>query len=138
MTRTKKTRMRAAAVAGALGVGALVFAAVPAYAKGDVSVSAPRTAHVGKTFKVTAHGDDDAAPYLKICVQDRTGRHPWRQVSCGKPVARGYGESKATAFVRAGGRGAIQFRAVAYEMSGPRDRHPVWWRASEVVTVRVR
>ena len=52
MTRTKKAGMTArrkrrggrVAVVGALGVASLALAAVPAYAKGEVGVTAPRTA----------------------------------------------------------------------------------------------
>ncbi|MGW3175822.1 hypothetical protein [Streptomyces sp. NPDC001153] len=141
MTRTRGTGMKrrggSLALAGALGAASLALAAVPAYAKGEVDVTAPHTAHVGKTFTVTAHGDDDAVRYLRICLQQRSGGHTWRQVACGAVVASGT-EARAAAHVKDAGRGPVDFRAVMYGLTGPRDHHPVRQRTSDPVTVHVR
>lgn len=68
MTRTKKTETKAwggrGAVIGALALASVTMAAVPAFAKGGVDITAPRTAHVGKSSTVTAHGGDNSAGYL--------------------------------------------------------------------------
>ncbi len=121
-----------------IGLAVVGLAAVPAHAKGDVAVAAPRTAVVGKAFKVSAHGDDDAARYLRICVQERSGKGAWRQVGCGAVVRRGGPEGRAAVQVKAVRRGGLQFRAVMYGLKGPHDLRPVRWRASDVVSVRVR
>lgn len=141
MTRTTRTGMKARggrlAVAGALGAASLALVAVPAYAKGDVDVTAPHTAHVGETSTVTAHGDDDAVRYLRMCLQQRGGGDAWRQVACGAVVASGT-EARAAAHVKEARRGPVEFRAVMYGLTGPSDHHPVRWRMSDPVTVHVR
>ncbi|MEU6477302.1 hypothetical protein ABZ858_10490 [Streptomyces sp. NPDC047017] len=141
MTRTKKTGIKArggrAAVIGALGVASVALAAVPAFAKGDVTVTAPHTAQVGKTFTVTAHGDDDAADYLRVCLEGRTGTQAWRQLTCGAVVDRS-GDAQATTHVKAASKGALQYRAVAYGLLTKDDKHPVRERTSSTVTVTVR
>ncbi|TWV32855.1 hypothetical protein FRZ03_32395 [Streptomyces misionensis] len=138
MNGTKKTRARGvrAAVIGALGLAAVTLAAVPAFAKGDVDIAAPRTAHVGKTFTITAHGDDDSAGHLhQLCLEERTGKQPWHQETCSAVVG---GEARVTAHGSAAHRGDLQFRAVLYGLTSKHDHHPVRLHASEVVTVRVR
>ncbi|WP_369386630.1 hypothetical protein AB5J72_02740 [Streptomyces sp. CG1] len=110
---------------------------MPAYARGEVDVTAPRTAHVGKAFTVTAHGDDDAVRYLRICLQQRSAGHAWHQVACGAVVSSGT-EARVTAHVKDAGRGSVDFRAVMYGLTGPHDHHPVRWRTSDPVTVHVR
>ncbi|MER6736696.1 hypothetical protein [Streptomyces puniciscabiei] len=141
MTRTRRTGMKARggrlAVAGALGAASLALAAVPAYAKGDVDVTVPHTAHGGKTFTVTAHGDDDAVRYVRVCLQQRSGGHAWRQVACGAAVPSGT-EARAAAHVKDAGRGPVDFRAAMYGLTGPSDHHPVRRRTSDPVTVHVR
>jgi hypothetical protein len=125
------------AMAGALGTASLALAAVPAYAKGEVDVTAPHTAHVGTTFTVTARGDDDAVRHLRMCLQQRSGGHVWRQVACGAVVPSGTG-AQAAARVQDAGRGPVDFRAVMYGLTGPSDHHPVRRRTSDPVTVHVR
>jgi len=120
------------------GVGVVALAAGPAYAKGDISVSAPRTAVVGKAFKVSARGDDDAARYLRICVEVKNGTKVWRQVGCGAVVRRGGPEGRAAVSVKAVRRGGVQVRGVMWGLKSVHDRHPVRWRTSGVVSVRVR
>ncbi|MCB5907088.1 hypothetical protein [Streptomyces pinistramenti] len=143
MTRTTKTETktrsrRRVAVTGALGVAALALAAVPAHAKGAVDLTAPHTAAVGKTFTVTAHGNDDAASYMRICLEDRSGGHAWHQVACGATVARDAGtEARVAAHTKGAHRGSLEFRAVMYGLTSP-HAHPVRWRTSNVATVQVR
>ncbi|MFE9455148.1 hypothetical protein [Streptomyces sp. NPDC006739] len=135
MTRTKKTGMKAA-VMGALGLASVALAAVPAFAKGDVSITAPHTAHVGKTITVAAHGDDDSAGYLhQLCLEERTGKQPWHQENCSTPVK---GDARVTARGLAAHRGDLQFRAVLYGLTSKHDQHPVVLHACNVVTVHVR
>ncbi|MGW1840008.1 hypothetical protein [Streptomyces sp. NPDC002067] len=148
MTRTDMTgttraathapSLRRAAVTGALGPATVALAAVPAHAKGSTEVTAPHTAAVGKTFTVTARGDDDAASYLRICLQERGGGRAWHQVACGAVAERGGPEARATAHPRSARRGPVEFRAVLYALTGPHDRHPRTSRTSAVATVRVR
>ncbi|MEV5594561.1 hypothetical protein [Streptomyces sp. NPDC052496] len=138
-TGTKRSSRRRVAVTGGLGVALLALAAVPAQAKGSLDLTAPRTATVGKAFTVTAQGNDDAAPYQRICLEDRNGAQAWRQLACGTTVAReDGGDVQATAQVKAAQRGPLQLRAVLYGMTGPSDQHPVRYRASDVATVQVR
>ncbi|MFE9455163.1 hypothetical protein [Streptomyces sp. NPDC006739] len=140
MTRTKKSGMKAwggrAAAIGALGLASVALAAVPAFAKGDVGITAPRTAHVGKTFTITAHGDDDSASYLhQLCLEERTGTQPWHQENCTTPVKH---DARLTAHGSAAHRGDLQFRAVLYGLTSKHDHHPVRLHASNTVTVHVR
>ncbi|MFE2380688.1 hypothetical protein [Streptomyces misionensis] len=140
MIRTEKSGTRArgvrAAVIGALGLAAVTLAAVPAFAKGDVDITAPRTAHVGKTFTITAHGDDDSAGYLhQLCLEERAGKQPWHQENCTTAAKAG---ARLTSHGSAAHRGDLQFRAVLYGLKGKHDRHPVRLHASDVVTVHVR
>ncbi|MGW4566847.1 hypothetical protein ACWEN3_32095 [Streptomyces sp. NPDC004561] len=140
MTRTKKTRTKArggrVAVIGALGLAAVTLAAVPAFAKGDVYIRAPHTAHTGKTITVTAHGDDDIAGYLhQLCVEERSGKQPWHREACGA-VAKG--DARVTAHGKAAHRGDLKFRAVLYGLTSRHDHHPVRLHTSDVVTVHVR
>ncbi|MFE7116903.1 hypothetical protein ACFU99_15950 [Streptomyces sp. NPDC057654] len=146
MTRAKKTgtkkagmkvRGGRAAVIGALGLASVALAAGPAFAKGDVSINAPHTAQVGKTFTVSASADDDAADYLRVCLEGRTGGQAWLQVTCGA-VADRNGEAKVAAKVKAARGGALEYRAVVYGLLSPKDKHPVRERTSGVATVNVR
>ncbi|MEV0261412.1 hypothetical protein AB0I49_08710 [Streptomyces sp. NPDC050617] len=142
MTRTKKTGMTVrggrAAVIGALGLASVALAAGPAFAKGDVSIKAPHTAQVGKTFTVSASADDDASSYLRVCLEGRSGKQAWAQVTCGAVVERGDGDAKAAANVKAARSGALEYRAVVYGLLSPKDKHPVRQRTSDVATVNVR
>ncbi len=141
MTRTKKTGLRArggrVAVIGALALASVTMAAVPAFAKGGVDITAPHTAQVGKTFTVTAHGNDDAASYLRTCLEGRSGGQAWRQVTCGAVVPTGT-DAEAAAHVKAAHSGVLQYRAVVYGLTSPNDRHPVRERTSDLATVDVR
>ncbi|MGP8303662.1 hypothetical protein ACTPOK_38275 [Streptomyces inhibens] len=141
MTRTKKTGMKArggrVAVIGALGLASVTLAAGPAFAKGSVDITAPHTAHVGKTFTVTAHGNDDAASYLRLCLEGRSGGQAWHRVTCGAVVATGT-DAQATARVEAESSGVLEYRAVVYGLTSPNDSHPVRERTSGPATVDVR
>ncbi|GCD40601.1 hypothetical protein [Streptomyces paromomycinus] len=141
MTRTKKTGMKArsgrVAVIGALGLASVGLAAGPAFAKGDVEITAPPAAQVGKTFTVTAHGNDDASSYLQVCLENRGGGQAWHRLACGAVVERG-DDAQVTAHVKATHSGARQYRAVVYGLLSPADRHPVRQRTSGPTTVNVR
>ncbi|MDH6130222.1 hypothetical protein [Kitasatospora sp. GP82] len=142
MIRTKKTGMKVrggrVAVIGALGLASVTLAAVPAFAKGGVDITAPHTAQVGTTFTVTAHGDDDAADYLQVCLEGRSGGQAWHRVACGDVVARGTDDAQAAAHVKAAHSGVLEYRAAVYGLTGPDDRHPVRERTSGLVAVDVR
>ncbi|MFI0716483.1 hypothetical protein ACH4SK_39035 [Streptomyces inhibens] len=141
MTRTKKTRMKRrggrVTVIGTLGLASVTLAAGPAFAKGSVDITAPHTAHVGKTFTVTAHGNDDAASYLRICLEGRSGGQAWHQMTCGAVVSTGT-DAQATAHVKARHSSVLEYRAVVYGLTSPNDRHPVRERTSGLATVNVR
>ncbi|MFQ6143714.1 hypothetical protein ACLMNJ_11630 [Streptomyces seoulensis] len=140
MTRTKKTGMTArggrAAVIGALGLASVALAAAPAFAKGSVEISAPRTAQVGKTITVTAHGGDDSAGYLhQLCLEENGFGEGWHQETCSAAVR---GDAKVTAKGASARRGDLRFRAVLYGLTSKHDQKPVRLHASDVVTVHVR
>ncbi|MEU4205242.1 hypothetical protein AB0B15_23405 [Streptomyces sp. NPDC045456] len=141
MTRTKKTGTKArsgrVAVIGALGLASVALAAGPAFAKGGVEITAPPTAQVGKTFTVTAHGDDDASSYLRVCLENRSGGSAWHRLTCGAVVERGY-DARVAAHVEAAHSGAQQYRAVVYGLLSPADHNPVRQRTSSPTTVDVR
>ncbi|MFI7103562.1 hypothetical protein ACIBK8_29955 [Streptomyces sp. NPDC050161] len=138
MLDTKRRSLRMATI-GAMGATVVALAAAPAFAKGDIDLTVtPRTVAVGHTVKVTAGGDDDAAQYLRTCIQQRTGSHgAWHTVTCGK-VSGSWGDAKANASVKAAHRGALQFRAVLYGSDTLQAKHPVVERTSPVKTVTVR
>ncbi|GAA5075004.1 hypothetical protein [Streptomyces similanensis] len=140
MTRTKKTGMTArggrAAVIGALGLASVALAAAPAFAKGSVEITAPRTAQVGKTITVTAHGGDDSAGYLhQLCLEENGFGEGWHQETCSAAVR---GDAKVTAKGTSARRGDLRFRAVLYGLTSKHDQKPVRLHASDVVTVHVR
>ncbi|WP_327228558.1 hypothetical protein OG301_00485 [Streptomyces platensis] len=140
MTRTKKTgvKMRGGrvAVVGALGLASVTLAAGPAFAKGGVDITAPRTAHVGTTIRVTAHGGDDSAGYLhQLCLEEKGFGQGWHQENCSAAVK---GDARLTAHGTSARRGDLQFRAVLYGLTSPHDQNPVRLHASDVVTVHVR
>ncbi|MFI0263606.1 hypothetical protein ACH4OW_31805 [Streptomyces sp. NPDC017056] len=141
MISTKKTGMKAqggrVAVIGALGLASVALAAAPAFAKGNADITAPSTVQVGKTFTVSAQGDDDASLYLRTCLENRSGAQAWHQVTCGDVAWTGNG-AKVTAHVKAAQRGTQQYRAVVYGLSSPTDRHPIRQRTSDPVTVNIR
>ncbi|MFI9256887.1 hypothetical protein ACIGT4_04060 [Streptomyces sioyaensis] len=131
-----KTRGGRAAVIGALGLASVTLATGPAFAKGGVDITAPRTAHVGKTFTVKAHGGDDSAGYLhQLCLEEKGFGQGWHQENCSAVVR---GDARVTAHGTSARRGNLQFRAVLYGLTGPHDQNPVRLHASEVVTVHVR
>ncbi|PWI41293.1 hypothetical protein [Streptomyces sp. ICBB 8177] len=139
MTRTKTNGLRArggrAAVIGALGLASLTLAAAPAFAKGAVDITAPHTAHVGKTITVTAQGNDDSAGYLhQLCVEENGFGEGWHQENCGAAVK---GEARVTAHGTSARRGNLEFRAVLYGLKNAHDPHPVRLHTSSVATVRV-
>lgn len=140
MTRTKKTGMKArggrVAVIGALGLASVTLAAGPAFAKGSVDITAPGTAHAGKTITVKAHGDDDSAGYLhQLCLEENGFGQGWHQEHCSAAVK---GDARVTAQGRSARRGNLKFRAVLYGLTSPHDQNPVRLQASDVVTVHVR
>ncbi|MEU6555189.1 hypothetical protein ABZ915_33650 [Streptomyces sp. NPDC046915] len=140
MTRTKKPGMRArggrVAVIGVLGLASVTLAAVPAFAKGNVDITAPRTAQAGKTITVTAHGGDDSAGYLhQLCLEENGFGEGWHQETCSAAVE---GDARVTAQGTAARRGDLEFRAVLYGLTSRNDQHPVRLHASDVATVHVR
>ncbi|MFE9610797.1 hypothetical protein [Streptomyces sp. NPDC006012] len=140
MTRTKKaglkTRGGRVAVIGALGLASVALAAVPAFAKGTVDITAPHTAHVGKTITIKAHGDDDSAGYLhQLCLEENGYGEGWHQENCSAAVK---GDARVTAKGTAAAPGDLKFRAVLYGLTSKHDQHPVRLHASDVVTVHVR
>ncbi|OKH99784.1 hypothetical protein A6A06_22175 [Streptomyces sp. CB02923] len=140
-TTTKKTGLQArggrVAVIGALGLASVALAAAPAFAKGSAQVTAPHSAPAGKTFTVSAHGDDDASDYLRICLEHRSGAQAWHGLACGAVAERGT-EATVTAHIKAAHRGPHQYRAVAYGLTTPNDHHPVRQKTSAPVMVNVR
>ncbi|MFC9227834.1 hypothetical protein ACFTZI_02525 [Streptomyces decoyicus] len=124
------------AVIGALGLASVALAAGPAFAKGGVDTTAPRTADVGKSIMVKAHGGDDSAGYLhQLCLEENgfgEGRH---QENCSAVVE---GDVRVTAQGTSARRGDLKFRAVLYGLTSPHDQKPVRLHASDVVTVHVR
>ncbi|KOU38071.1 hypothetical protein [Streptomyces sp. WM6378] len=141
MTRTKKTAIRARSgrlvALGALGLAAVTLAATPAFAKGSVDISAQRTTHVGETYRVTGHGNDDAAPFLRVCIEDRSSGGVWQQISCGSIVTAGT-EAQDVMQIKAAHTGIVEYRAVVYGLTTPTDSHPVRERTSDTATVSVR
>lgn len=140
MTRTKKTGVKTrcgrVAVIGALGLASVTLAAGPAFAKGGVDITAPRTAHVGKTITVKAHGGDDSAGYLhQLCLEEKGFGEGWHQENCSAAVE---GDAQVTAHGTSARRGNLEFRAVLYGLTSPHDQNPVRLQASDVVTVHVR
>ncbi|WP_269855993.1 hypothetical protein [Streptomyces sp. RPT161] len=140
MTRTKKTGMKArggrVAVIGALGLATVTLAAAPAFAKGGVDITAPHTAHVGKTITVTAHGTDDSAGYLhQLCLEENGFGEGWHQENCSVPAK---GDARVSTHGTSARRGDLKFRAVLYGLTSKHDHRPVRLHASEVVTVHVR
>ncbi|MFZ4233790.1 hypothetical protein ACOZGD_01200 [Streptomyces murinus] len=135
MNGMKRARGLRAVVIGALGLASVTLAAVPAFAKGDVEVTVPRTAHVGKTFTIKADGDDDIVGYLhQLCLEERTGKQPWHQENCTTPVRA---DARLTTHGSAAHRGDLQLRAVLYGLKNKHD-HPVHLHTSGVATVHIR
>lgn len=147
MTRTKKTGMKARGgriavtgamglAIGALGLSSVTLAAGPAAAKGAVEITAPKTAQVGRTITVKAHGGDDSAGYLhQLCLEENGFGEGWHQETCSAVVE---GEARVTAQGTSARRGNLKFRAVLYGLTSKHDRKPVRLHASDVVTVHVR
>ncbi|MBF6044527.1 hypothetical protein GO001_04720 [Streptomyces sp. NRRL B-1677] len=140
MTLVPKRRLPRAAAAAALLTAATVslLLSVPAAAKGAMEITAPgRPLRTGQALHISGDGDDDAAAYLRACVQERTlGAGPWRTVGCGPTVASGDGATVET-LVRARRRGALQLRGVLYGLDAPGDAHPDVVRSSAVRMVRI-
>ncbi|MFI2205560.1 hypothetical protein ACH47Z_33260 [Streptomyces sp. NPDC020192] len=122
------------AVVGALGVASAALAASPAFAKGDISIQAtPHTVHVGHVVKVRGQGDDDAAPYTTLVVQERSGKPGhWGHWHA---VKQSY-DGGVRVDVKATHTGELQFRSVLYE-TDKHHRHAKTDRVSAPVTVRV-
>ncbi|MFG2720172.1 hypothetical protein ACGFW5_18040 [Streptomyces sp. NPDC048416] len=147
MTRTKKTGMKARGrrmavvgamglATGALGLSSVTLAAAPTLAKGAVEITAPRTAQVGKTIDVKAHGGDDSAGYLhQLCLEENGFGEGWHQETCSAAVK---GDAKVTAQGTSARRGDLRFRAVLYGLTSKHDQKPVRLHTSDVVTVHVR
>ncbi|KOV64069.1 hypothetical protein [Streptomyces sp. MMG1121] len=129
-----KLGLKRLGVVGALGVASAALAASPAFAKSDISIQAgPHTVHVGHVVKAHGQGDDDAAPYTTLVIQERSGKpghwSNWRAV---KQSFSG----DARANVKATHAGELQFRSVLYSTDG-HHKHPKTDRTSAPVTVRV-
>ncbi|UQI45013.1 hypothetical protein M1P56_11945 [Streptomyces sp. HU2014] len=140
------TALRAAA-AGALGLAALALTASPATAEGVrntegvMRIAAPaHPVRTGQTVRVSGDGraGDDAARYLRACVEQRTGaRGTWQTVTCGAPVAS-EAAARVEARVRARRSGTLQLRGVLYGLDAARDPRPDRLGGSPVRTLRVR
>lgn len=133
--------LRTTASAAALGIasaGLVGLASAPAVAKGgiDFKVAAHRTVRAGHAIAIHARGDDDAATYTKVCIQERTGkRGAWHTVKCGRMSVL----TKADVKVTPRHRGTVvAFRAVLFGSDNRNDKHPAELRTSPVRTVRVR
>ncbi|MFK0182429.1 hypothetical protein ACIQVR_41475 [Streptomyces xanthochromogenes] len=140
MTRTKTTGLMArvgrAAVTGVLGLASVALATAPAFAKGGAEIAAPKTAQVGRTITVTAHGDDDNAGFLhQLCVEKIGFGEGWHQKTCSTPTV---GDAKVTGAGASARRGDLRFRAVLYGLTSKHDQKPVHQHTSAVVTVHVR
>jgi hypothetical protein len=123
-------------VVGAVAAAAVTLAAGPAFAKGSMGITAPRTAHVAGTITVTAHASDDSAGYLhQLCLEENAFGEGWHQRNCS--VVTG-GNTRVTARGTAARSGDLRFRAVLYGLTGRRDHHRVRLHTSAVMTVRVR
>ncbi|MEV5505376.1 hypothetical protein [Streptomyces orinoci] len=122
----------------------LVLTLVPgtaaAAAKGGMEISAApsHAARVGEPVRISGSGDEEAARYLRACLQEReTGRPGWRTLACGATVGAGAGARVETR-VWPRRRGVFQVRGVLYGLNRPGAARPEPLRASPVVTVRVR
>ncbi|WP_328315631.1 hypothetical protein [Streptomyces sp. NBC_00388] len=140
MSRTEKTGLKARsgriAVIAALGLASVALATAPAFAKGAVEITAPRTAQVGKGITVTAHGGDDSAGYLhQLCLEENGFGEGWHQETCSAAVR---GDARVSAHGTSARRGSLKFRAVLYGLTSAHDQHPVRLHASDAVTVHVR
>ncbi|MCC3769258.1 hypothetical protein K6I34_001370, partial [Streptomyces sp. UNOC14_S4] len=96
-----------------------------------------RPVHAGQTVRVSGAGEDDAARFLRACVQERGGAHDaWHVVGCGRTVTAGAGATVETG-VRPQHPGALQLRGVLYGLDDTADTTPDELRTSPVVTVHV-
>ncbi|MGK5732003.1 hypothetical protein [Streptomyces sp. URMC 124] len=127
-----------AAAATLLAVAAVSVDTAPAAAQGAMAISAPgRPVRAGQALRISGGGDDDAARYLRACVQERAlGATAWRTAGCGRTVSPGSGAT-VEASVRARRRGALQLRGVLYGLDAPGDPHPDVVRSSPVRMVRI-
>ncbi|GGX98620.1 hypothetical protein [Streptomyces hiroshimensis] len=138
MTLDPKRHLPRAAAAALLGAAVLSLLTAPAAAKGAMEITAPgRPVRTGQALRISGDGDDDGAPYLRACVQERVlGTASWRTVGCGRTVSSGAGATVETN-VRARRRGALQLRGVLYGLDAPGDPHPDVVRSSPVRMVRI-
>lgn len=138
MTLDRK-RIPYAAAAGFLGAAVLVLTAGPAFAKGVMDITVPtHPVHAGRPVHVSGKGDDDAARFLRACVQERGGDHgAWHTVECGRVMTSGAG-ARVEAEVRAAHGGVLQLRGVLYGLGERDDPHPEELRSSPVISVPVR
>ncbi|MFJ9419361.1 hypothetical protein ACIRPT_35160 [Streptomyces sp. NPDC101227] len=129
-----KLGLKRLAVVGVLGVASAALAASPAFAKSDISIQAtPHTVHVGKVVKVHGQGDDDAARYTTLVVQERSGKPGhWGHWHA---VKRSF-DGDARANVKAMHTGDLQFRSVLYSTDA-HHQHAKKDRTSAPVTVHV-
>ncbi|MEU8972806.1 hypothetical protein AB0D11_26640 [Streptomyces monashensis] len=125
---------------GALGAAAAVLAVTPAFAKGDVVLTAsPGTVRAGHTVHVSGHGGSDAVRYAKLCAQERAGtRGAWHTVACGRIVEIGGHDAKVDVNIKVTHRGVVQFRGVLYGVDGLRGGHPHADISTSARTVHVR
>ncbi|MEV8475016.1 hypothetical protein [Streptomyces sp. NPDC051173] len=139
MTLDRKQQIPYAVATGFLGVAVLVLTAAPAFAKGAMDITVPtHPVRAGRPVHVNGKGDDDAARFLRACVQERGGDHgAWHTVECGKVMTSGAG-ARVEADVRAAHGGVLQLRGVLYGLSDRDDPHPEELRSSPVTSVPVR
>ncbi|MFI9723223.1 hypothetical protein ACIHFE_26810 [Streptomyces sp. NPDC052396] len=128
--------------AAALLLTLMTLPAVPAAAaaKGamEITTAPSHATRVGEPVRISGSGDEEAARYLRACVQEReTGQAAWRTLACGATVGAGAG-ARVEARVRPRRRGVFQVRGVLYGLDRPDAPRPEVLRASPVLTVRVR
>ncbi|MGA5130772.1 hypothetical protein [Streptomyces blastmyceticus] len=139
MTLDMKRRIPYAAAAGFLGAAVLALTAAPAFAKGAMDITVPtHPVRTGRLVHISGKGDDDAARFLRACVQERDGDHgAWHTAGCGAVMTSGAG-ARVAADVRPRHGGVLQLRGVLYGLSERDDSHPEELRSSPVTTVPVR
>ena len=116
----------------------LCLAAGPAAAKSDLTVSAVPVTVGGAPadeVSVTATGEDDAAGFQRLCLQERDGIR-WRTLTCG-PAELGTGGT-VHALVRRSTSRDESFRARLQRVRRGRNASPVVDLTSAPVTVSRR
>ena len=140
MRARERSSGRAAALAIATAASALIivgFAAGPAEAKSDITVSAVPVATSGSSvpnrIEVTASGADDGGGYQKLCVARQIGRAAWHKLTCAPVTFAAGGVVKM--YLPLAGTGVEHFRARLFRVGSAAGSHPVLDLTSQVVEV---